>query len=117
MALLKCSECGREISDKAVSCPGCGCPVSEIEGMSQKDEKINSLVETVKRIHRIYPTGKIKAIKELRKCTGLDLAEATNIINKEYNGEGILALATEYEENKNTVLLSFRLLIQKRSFP
>ena len=31
MALIKCSECGREISDKAVSCPGCGCPVSEIE--------------------------------------------------------------------------------------
>lgn len=27
MALIKCPECGREISDKAVSCPGCGCPV------------------------------------------------------------------------------------------
>lgn len=24
MALIKCPECGREISDKAVSCPGCG---------------------------------------------------------------------------------------------
>lgn len=29
MALIKCSECGREISDKAVSCPGCGCPVNQ----------------------------------------------------------------------------------------
>lgn len=29
MALIKCPECGREISDKAVSCPGCGCPASE----------------------------------------------------------------------------------------
>lgn len=28
MALIKCPECGREISDKAVSCPGCGCPVT-----------------------------------------------------------------------------------------
>lgn len=28
MALIKCPECGREISDKAVSCPGCGCPVA-----------------------------------------------------------------------------------------
>lgn len=27
MALIKCPECGREISDKAASCPGCGCPV------------------------------------------------------------------------------------------
>jgi hypothetical protein len=28
MALIKCPECGREISDKAISCPGCGCPIS-----------------------------------------------------------------------------------------
>ena len=27
MALIKCSECGREISDKASSCPNCGAPV------------------------------------------------------------------------------------------
>lgn len=27
MALIKCPECGREISDRAGSCPGCGCPV------------------------------------------------------------------------------------------
>lgn len=29
MALIKCSECGREISTKAGACPHCGCPVSE----------------------------------------------------------------------------------------
>jgi len=29
MALFNCTECGREISDKAVSCPHCGCPVTE----------------------------------------------------------------------------------------
>lgn len=28
MALIKCSECGREISDKATACVHCGCPVS-----------------------------------------------------------------------------------------
>jgi len=27
MALIKCVECGKEISDKAVACPHCGCPV------------------------------------------------------------------------------------------
>lgn len=26
MALIQCRECGKEISDQAVSCPGCGCP-------------------------------------------------------------------------------------------
>ena len=28
MALIKCSECGREISDKAPACVHCGCPTS-----------------------------------------------------------------------------------------
>ncbi len=27
MALIKCPECGKQISDKAGSCPGCGCPI------------------------------------------------------------------------------------------
>lgn len=30
MALIKCSECGKEISDKANSCPNCGCPNQNI---------------------------------------------------------------------------------------
>ncbi|QSX32168.1 zinc ribbon domain-containing protein [Shewanella avicenniae] len=27
VALIKCSECGRDISDKAMACPGCGWPL------------------------------------------------------------------------------------------
>jgi len=27
VALIKCPECGREISDQASSCPNCGCPI------------------------------------------------------------------------------------------
>lgn len=33
MALIKCPECGKEISDKASSCPNCGYP---IESLSQE---------------------------------------------------------------------------------
>jgi len=29
MALVRCRECDRRISDRASSCPGCGCPVTE----------------------------------------------------------------------------------------
>ena len=29
MALVKCPECGREVSDAAASCPGCGHPIAQ----------------------------------------------------------------------------------------
>lgn len=29
MSLIKCPECGREISDLAASCPHCGCPINQ----------------------------------------------------------------------------------------
>lgn len=38
MALIKCPECGREISDKAESCPGCGCPGSEFKSTVDRIE-------------------------------------------------------------------------------
>lgn len=28
--MIKCPECGKEISDKAAACPNCGCPLSEM---------------------------------------------------------------------------------------
>lgn len=29
MALIKCSECGKDVSDRAKICPNCGCPVEK----------------------------------------------------------------------------------------
>ena len=31
MALINCPECGKEISEKAKSCPNCGCPIDTSE--------------------------------------------------------------------------------------
>lgn len=35
MALIKCPECGKEISDKAASCPNCGCPIKKASDQVQ----------------------------------------------------------------------------------
>jgi len=40
MALIKCSECGREISDKAAACIHCGCPISESKPTSFAGHKV-----------------------------------------------------------------------------
>lgn len=45
MALIKCSECGKEISSEAEACPSCGkptgiihCPVCKSTNISKKSE-------------------------------------------------------------------------------
>lgn len=35
MALINCPECGREVSDKAPTCPGCGVPIAGHVGQSE----------------------------------------------------------------------------------
>jgi len=42
MALIKCTECGREISSKAAKCPNCGCPVNEAENARQVSNDIRN---------------------------------------------------------------------------
>lgn len=37
MSLIKCSECGKEISDKAKTCPNCGAPVVQQNTLTQND--------------------------------------------------------------------------------
>lgn len=54
MALIKCTECGKEISDKASVCPNCGCPVeqmsrSEVSNATSvkqtKNKKLNKILD------------------------------------------------------------------------
>lgn len=37
MALIKCPECGKEISDKASSCPSCGYPINSTKVETEQD--------------------------------------------------------------------------------
>ena len=36
MALIKCSECGKEFSDKANACPNCACPINANTNIKRK---------------------------------------------------------------------------------
>lgn len=41
--LIKCSECGKEISDKAAACPTCGAPVSgNIQTIQETSKKLKA---------------------------------------------------------------------------
>lgn len=65
MALIKCPECGREISDKAYSCPQCGYPIS------QDKTPISYTV-----ILEDCGNQKVQVIKKIREINKLDLLPA-----------------------------------------
>lgn len=54
MALIKCPECGKEISDKTISCPSCGCPVvdsnDQKEGQQKQNRKILLIIPVIASI-------------------------------------------------------------------
>ena len=69
MALVKCPECGTEVSDQAVVCPKCGFPSPSQPPMGHGDDAA---------IRKTYSErGKIAAIKHCRELkAGMGLAEA-----------------------------------------
>lgn len=42
MALIKCTECGKDISDKAAACPNCGCPTEEVLAVLEEKAKMET---------------------------------------------------------------------------
>lgn len=47
MALIVCSECGKEFSDKAPACPNCGCPTDCIVESAEDDNGQERVVEEI----------------------------------------------------------------------
>ena len=60
MALIRCSECGKEFSDKAVACPNCGCPTSEM--FSPCKQSFDDVFEASKPL-KAMNAGAIKSAK------------------------------------------------------
>ena len=66
MALIQCPECKSEVSDKASSCPKCGCPIS---------------------------IGKeIKIQNEIRKEDGKENAQTIQLTGKKYKAQQLLGV-------------------------
>lgn len=47
MALIKCCECGQEVSEYADKCPNCGCPIEIIK--SNKSDKLYTIINGQKK--------------------------------------------------------------------
>ncbi|WP_145026015.1 zinc-ribbon domain-containing protein [Geobacter argillaceus] len=53
MALINCEECGKQISDRATSCPSCGAPV-DITALPSAQPKVDSQLGHKVQNYRSY---------------------------------------------------------------
>lgn len=113
MALIKCPECGKEISDKSLSCPNCGCPASgflkqnEVEKTKNENENVKLCFKCGRYIQ-----------KELKICPycGKDPSDADSWIGGK--SETKIKLKNEYPTLRlvvSVILLALSLLILYQS--
>lgn len=50
MALIECNECGKKVSDKALSCPECGYPIADEAEVEAIGTPVTTMQETSKAI-------------------------------------------------------------------
>ena len=101
MALIKCSECGADISEKATVCPKCGCPIDITKKiiLDEKKNKIKKLSVIVicsvcviglilvgYNIFLYNTTPAKKAERIVRKDFGKDIEIENIYYNSEVNG-------------------------------
>ena len=80
MALIKCSECGHDISSLATMCPHCGCPATQQHMhmeyvINGKNYDVSFIAEMLNNDQYIQP------IIKLRDLIGITNQEATNIVD------------------------------------
>ena len=59
MALIKCPECAKEISDKADVCVNCGFPIKKFLEQQNKNEKVNIQMEQMRQCPSCHKENKI----------------------------------------------------------
>ena len=82
MALITCPECGKQVSDKAEFCVGCGYP---IEKMNAENEKKHNIVVSLDDLFESARGQKTLMIKKFVEITGCDFETASECINTYWN--------------------------------
>ena len=75
MALIKCPDCGKEVSNRAAACIYCGCPL-DCEG------NVSQLKKVIIPCYKEPADEKISLIKFVRLETGLSLSEAKELVER-----------------------------------
>lgn len=82
MALIKCTECGNMVSDKASACPNCGCPTKDVlSELARSQETLEAEPKTAEPPAPETPTTPVESAPQstpsemIRPATGNDDTE------------------------------------------
>lgn len=82
MALIKCPECGKEISDKSDNCIHCGFPLTKTKNkicvINGKEYDLSFVLD----FYKDHPDEKVKLIGTFRRITNCGLKDAKDVIDK-----------------------------------
>ena len=103
MALIKCSECQNEVSDKAKTCPNCGCPVTPGQQKQEVNFDRNAGKTAEQYIADLNPSNEIKKYKKYIYDVGKnEIAGRLNTI-----GYSIFAIVVVIAGLSIIILISF----------
>lgn len=122
MALIKCTECGSQVSDKAERCPQCGCPISVIiEHIENKKAERKLKIENAKQNFccwkcggseftfakgSIMLCGKCPSCGAMTEICELDDIEDTDIPDGIFKVDTRLSIECPYCHSTNTKKIS-----------
>lgn len=119
MALIKCSECGADVSEKASACPKCGCPLDITkqvmsDAKKKKRKKVTIFLTVALAFIMILSMGNFfvkynnnpgnVAVRLIKKDFGNNISVDSIYYNSEVNG-CIVKFSANGEDNTATVHL------------
>lgn len=84
MALIKCPECGKEVSDRAGQCPNCGYPVEKIFAMKSVGKNVKKISVKSNILDRIKMNKKAISIIIMVVCMAIIFKSINGSTNREY---------------------------------
>ena len=99
MALIKCPECKREVSDKAEACIHCGYPIAKLRGCNNIiKESASSSSYKIRVIDIPNSDRESMSAVLVRAITGLKMPDASTLIRKNYSPIIMAGLSMEDAE-------------------
>lgn len=97
MALIKCTECGSELSDKASCCPNCGCPISTIISTNEANKKALQKTQ-IKKLSKIAVIILLIALLLFSLIKLVTRGDASGLYDKNEWGTSIEEIKEKYPD-------------------